>query len=126
MEWTNDQIARLKELYAAGNGYRKIGDAMGLSRNAVIGKAFRLGLPLERAPFAVGRMPREQSSSAVATATLALTARHCRWPVGDLQDPAFHYCCAPKRFEVSYCPDHIQAARRYPDKVPFLSKAARP
>lgn len=43
--WTDDRIDALKELFRAGNSARRIAEVMGaVSRSAVIGKLFRLGL----------------------------------------------------------------------------------
>jgi GcrA cell cycle regulator len=44
--WTDGDIAQLKQLRAAGHSSSQIGLTLGVSRNAVIGKAARLGLPL--------------------------------------------------------------------------------
>lgn len=46
MIWTENDIATLKRLHAAGLSSSKIARAIGrgLTRNAVIGKAYRLGL----------------------------------------------------------------------------------
>lgn len=43
--WPEEKIARLREL-AADNSAAKIGKILGLSRNAIIGKAHRLGIRL--------------------------------------------------------------------------------
>lgn len=42
--WTDDQIARLSKLWSEGLSASLIGEAMGYTRNAVLGKVFRLGL----------------------------------------------------------------------------------
>jgi GcrA cell cycle regulator len=46
-EWTDERIARLKQLWADGYSASKIAEelACGFSRNAILGKAFRLRLP---------------------------------------------------------------------------------
>lgn len=43
-DWTDDAIAELHRLHATGASYSAIGDALGITRNAAIGKARRLGL----------------------------------------------------------------------------------
>lgn len=43
--WTTERDARLRMLAARGDSYTEIAAAMGLSRNSVIGRAHRLGLP---------------------------------------------------------------------------------
>lgn len=55
-EWTQERIDELSGLWAAGETCREIGAAMGLTRNAVIGKVHRLGLD--------ERKPRQPSVSA--------------------------------------------------------------
>jgi len=42
--WTDDRVAELRERWAKGDSAGVIGKAMGLSRNAIVGKAYRLGL----------------------------------------------------------------------------------
>jgi GcrA cell cycle regulator len=43
-EWADSSTARLRVLWAEGAGTRQIGAELGISKNAVIGKARRLGL----------------------------------------------------------------------------------
>jgi GcrA cell cycle regulator len=51
MSWTDGRIDQLKALWAQGRTARQIADAIGLvTRNAVIGKAHRLGLPPRPSP----------------------------------------------------------------------------
>ena len=45
MSWTDEKIARLKEMWGRGESAAVIAERIGLSRNAVIGKVRRLGLP---------------------------------------------------------------------------------
>jgi GcrA cell cycle regulator len=44
-QWTDEHVEFLKERWAAGDSASVIGKELGLSRNAVIGKADRLNLP---------------------------------------------------------------------------------
>ena len=45
MSWTEDKVAKLKELWGSGNTASQIAEIIGgISRNAVIGKAHRLNL----------------------------------------------------------------------------------
>ena len=48
-KWTDEAVAKFKDLYAQGLSHSQIGARLGFSRNASIGKATRLGLP-HRAP----------------------------------------------------------------------------
>jgi len=61
--WTDERIARLKVLWAEGLSASQIaGELRGISRNAVIGKVFRLGLP--------GRAARQRVHTAVPSAVI--------------------------------------------------------
>ena len=44
--WSDAKIEELKQLWAQGYSCSQVGIALGVSRNAVIGKVHRLGLPL--------------------------------------------------------------------------------
>lgn len=54
MDWTDNAIAILRQLWAEGHSTAEIGRRMGCSKNAIIGKAFRLDLPARPNPV-VGR-----------------------------------------------------------------------
>lgn len=51
MEWTDETIARLRELWAEGHSTAEIGRRMGISKNAVVGKAHRLNLTARPSPI---------------------------------------------------------------------------
>ncbi len=51
MTWTDERIDQLTELWGAGQSASQIGKALGLSKNAVIGKAHRLKLPPRPSPI---------------------------------------------------------------------------
>ena len=46
-EWPGDRVQRLRDLAAQGRSAKEIGAALGVSRNAVIGKAARIGVRLD-------------------------------------------------------------------------------
>nr|MDP8994535.1 GcrA family cell cycle regulator [Pseudomonadota bacterium] len=51
MSWTEERIERLKELWSKGMTASQIAEELGgVSRNAVIGKAHRLGLQARPSP----------------------------------------------------------------------------
>ncbi len=57
MDWTEDAIATLRQLWSEGLSTAEIGRRMGISKNAVVGKAHRLNLaarpsPIRRVPSA--------------------------------------------------------------------------
>jgi GcrA cell cycle regulator len=51
MDWTDETIARLRALWADGHSTAEIGRRMGVSKNAVVGKAHRLNLPPRPSPI---------------------------------------------------------------------------
>jgi len=51
MEWNDETIARLRALWAEGLSTAEIGRRMGVSKNAVVGKAHRLNLTARPSPI---------------------------------------------------------------------------
>jgi GcrA cell cycle regulator len=51
MEWTDETIARLRALWAEGHSTAEIGRRLGISKNAVVGKAHRLDLAARPSPI---------------------------------------------------------------------------
>lgn len=51
MEWNEETIARLRGLWSEGLSTAEIGRRMGISKNAVVGKAHRLNLPPRPSPI---------------------------------------------------------------------------
>jgi GcrA cell cycle regulator len=65
MEWNDETIVRLRSLWTEGLSTAEIGRRMGVSKNAVVGKAHRLGLPARPSPI------RRDSSGAAAARPVA-------------------------------------------------------
>ena len=62
--------------------------------------------------------PQPAPAPEIPTATLlALTARMCRWPIGDPRDSAFGFCGCPKADTGPYCEAHAARA-----SVPYRTK----
>ena len=57
-EWTNDRIRELGRLWSEGHSTAEIGRRMGISKNAVVGKAHRLDLPARSSPIRTSGSPR--------------------------------------------------------------------
>ncbi len=62
MDWTEEAIERLRAFWAEGHSTAEIGRRMGISKNAVVGKAHRLDLaarpsPIRRDPAAPRPVP---------------------------------------------------------------------
>ncbi|MGI9461907.1 MAG: GcrA family cell cycle regulator [Alphaproteobacteria bacterium] len=100
--WTNEKESELRSLWQKGYSARQIADMMGgVSRNAVIGKAHRLGLSQRIAPpkreYIHVHFERE---------------RHCQWPFGDPLDSDFHLCGRDVVHNKPYCKEHCANAYR--------------
>ena len=73
MEWSDDTIGRLREFWSEGHSTAEIGRRLGVSKNAVVGKAHRLDLPARPSPIrrdGVAPTQRTQSPRRVAGPTL--------------------------------------------------------
>lgn len=51
MDWTSEAIDALRAYWAEGHSTAEIGRRMGISKNAVVGKAHRLNLPARPSPI---------------------------------------------------------------------------
>jgi GcrA cell cycle regulator len=144
MAWTNELIHELTQLWDAGYSASHIGKRLGVSKNAVIGKAHRLKLPARPSPIraerAVPRL-RPPAPKAVSKPRPALEvvprpapkpvsrpARRrsggpsCLWPIGDPGQPDFHFCGEPPVPGKPYCDSHC--AKAYVAKSRASSEAA--
>ncbi|MCY7338441.1 MAG: GcrA family cell cycle regulator [Sphingomonas bacterium] len=69
MSWTDERIDRLKAMWAEGSTASQIAEDLGgVSRNAVIGKAHRLGLESRPSPVKAGEEKTKKAKSALAAA----------------------------------------------------------
>lgn len=128
--WTPERIAELTALIADDLTYGEIGRRMGMPKNAVLGKAHRLGIVHPGSPL------RKRVAPAAALApgaikvvdlfpkvlrqgdALSTIARFdaldvfpgfgkCVFPKGNPGAPQFHFCGRPLDDPMrSYCPDH--------------------
>jgi GcrA cell cycle regulator len=78
MQWTDERISLLKQLWGQGMTASQIAERLGgVSRNAVIGKAHRLGLSARPSPIrggaSTGPRPARRRSSAGSAAPPATT-----------------------------------------------------
>ena len=72
MSWTDERIDTLKTMWEAGQTASQIAEALGgVSRNAVIGKAHRLGLQSRPSPVVSKEEARAAAEKAAATPTAA-------------------------------------------------------
>jgi len=72
MEWNEDSINRIRALWAEGHSTAEIGRRMGVSKNAVVGKAHRLNLASRPSPIRRGgeKTPRRRLPRRVQGSTL--------------------------------------------------------
>ena len=74
-DWTTDAIVRLRTLWAEGHPTAEIGRRMGMTKNAVIGKAHRLALPKRPSPICqTAGGPRKPAPARVRGPTLPVLA----------------------------------------------------
>lgn len=109
LEWTEERIAQLTELWSQDLSTAEIGKKLGITKNAVVGKAHRLGLPKRQSPIR-----RSPSKAKVVKADLirleSLERGMCCWPSGDPNDDDFHFCGEPAIPSKPYCLDHCKEA----------------
>ncbi|WP_043830254.1 GcrA family cell cycle regulator [Muricoccus aerilatus] len=70
MDWSAEAIEQLRALWAEGHSTAEIGRRMGISKNAVVGKAHRLHLPARPSPI-----HREQAPAVAAASTASEAPR---------------------------------------------------
>ena len=138
--WTSERVALLKDGIEAGLSCAQIAREIGVSRNAVIGKANRLGLSrFKNVGPGIGRRaarvprPRTEAShrtlvalwarpqpelaeapedSASRCSLLDLQQWNCRWPMGDPTCENFGFCGNKHLGNLPYCPLHARMAYR--------------
>ena len=143
MLWTNEAVGVLKRLALEGRSASVIAAALGApSRNAVIGKANRIGVklngdgrasmagrmeagfPLQLAePRIAARPPKWKAGWSFAEAEVLemrcvgledIRRSSCRWPVGDPMSQEFAYCGLEVAKGRSYCAGHCRMAYQPP------------
>ena len=141
MSWTDERIAQLKKCWDKGLSASQIATELGegVTRNAVIGKAHRLGLksrpsPVKtdakkaKAPAAKKAAPKPKAaaktdSSKVKHITLLeLNERICKWPIGHPGEEDFHFCGESSEAGHPYCAKHCGEA--YQAQAPRRARKA--
>ena len=94
VDWADNRVALLSDLWQSGYSARQIAERLGegVTRNAVIGKANRLGLS-KPSKSSVTRQQRQKERAEnvlhlqppidEGATIFSLTASTCRWPIGD-------------------------------------------
>ena len=134
MSWTDEKVAKLKELWGKGNTASQIAEIIGgLSRNAVIGKAHRLNLSakiktrtatsnqkfdnsLEEKNNNKSRGRRSKFKSLIIEKDFEpenpiqleeLNENTCKWPIGHPNEKSFYFCGRSSLKDFSYCKLHL-------------------
>lgn len=111
MGWTDEKIGKLKKLWSEGLTTGEIGKRLGVSKNAVVGKAHRLGLKGRPSPIKRQTKTVEVKKEAPRIFTLTdLSAATCRWPIGDPKHEDFRFCGKPVAAGKPYCGEHCAVA----------------
>jgi GcrA cell cycle regulator len=114
MEWTEERTELLRGLWLQGLTASQIAARMGaITRNAVIGKAHRMGLSSRPSPIKQAVTPPPLVAKPQPPAkppVLAGGGRACSWPVGDPKESDFHFCGAAVEPGRPYCAEHCAVA----------------
>lgn len=134
-DWTQERVAILIRLWNNNLTCAAIAAEIGVTRNAVIGKAGRIGLPSRPNPIKWGDgtprpvRPRVARLKPVLTTPLTPMPKpvrnfaihmgkvtECRWPGGDPKEPGFHFCEAKTEPGRPYCQHHCERAYQKPEQ----------
>ena len=128
--WPSERIELLKNLCRRNWSPRQIAERLGMTRNAVIGKANRLGMPIYQKP--PKPPPPKQTKPPpppppiidvaptppkfLGLSLMQLRETSCRYPHGEV--PPFSFCGQPQQDGSAYCGFHrrlcVQSARLRP------------
>ena len=135
MSWTDEKVAKLKELWGKGNTASQIAEIIGgISRNAVIGKAHRLNLSAkiktrtatsnqnfdisanENNIQKIKRGRKSKFKSLIIEKDFEpekpkqleeLDENSCKWPIGHPDEKSFYFCGRSSLKDFSYCKLHL-------------------
>ena len=134
MSWTEEKVAKLKELWGNGNTASQIAEIIGgISRNAVIGKAHRLNLSakiktrtatsnqnfensLNEKNVKIKRNRKSKFKSLIIEKDFEpenpkqleeLDENSCKWPIGHPNEDKFYFCGRSSLKDFSYCKLHL-------------------
>ncbi|MBL6946249.1 MAG: global cell cycle regulator GcrA-like protein [Rhodospirillales bacterium] len=104
VDWTEKQVAELIRLWNEGLPTSEIGRQLGTTKNAVVGKAHRMGLTKRQSPI------RKKPDEPKIIRLRELRAGMCSWPHGEPGTPDFQFCGRPTVPSKPYCADHCDMA----------------
>ena len=119
--WTEERLATLRILWNEGLSISQIGQKLGVTRNAVAGKAHRLGLPKRQSPISVSGTPSRNKAKKneedgsdlplrLALRKISWSRSKCVWPSGDPKTTNFSFCGEPIEPGKPYCYEHCVLA----------------
>ncbi len=115
--WTKGKVDRLTKLWEKGVSARKISETLGnISRNAVIGKANRLGLSKKN------EETKKIQHKSIDLSLLVPNMSGCKWPIGHPGDADFYFCGKPTILNKPYCGEHCLIAYRKKDNGQKVKK----
>ena len=134
MSWTEEKVAKLKELWGKGNTASQIAEIIGgISRNAVIGKAHRLNLSakiktrtaisnenfensINKKNIKIRKGRKSKFRSLIIEKDFEpenpkqleeLDENSCKWPIGHPDEKSFYFCGRSSLKDFSYCKLHL-------------------
>ena len=134
MSWTEEKVAKLKELWGKGSTASQIAEIIGgISRNAVIGKAHRLNLSakiktrtatsnesFDNSIIDKNNKSKKSRKSKFKSLLIEkdfepenpkqleeLDEKSCKWPIGHPNENSFYFCGRTSLKDFSYCRLHL-------------------
>ena len=145
MPWDDCNVSKLRELWDQGLPTAQIGKLLGFTKNAVVGKAHRIGL--ERRPSPIRRtavkpdrkkarspiipklnfettkdeikdkpLVQQNFQPIVKNLFTKKVRRGCEWPEGHPDESDFKFCGKERFEEKPYCINHCAVAYVMPEK----------
>ena len=145
MPWNESNVERLRELWDQGLPTAQIGKLLGFTKNAVVGKAHRIGL--ERRPSPIRRTavkpdrkkarspiipklnfentkeevvekqkPQKNFQPVIKNLFTNNIKRGCEWPEGHPDESDFKFCGKERFEDKPYCLEHCAIAYVIPEK----------
>ena len=119
--WTESRLAKLRELWDKKLSISKIGEALGVSRNSIAGKAHRLGLEKRQSPIKPSIKKNEVKPQwnekelgpkplRIILRNLEWSRNKCLWPSGDPKSTDFKFCGDAVLSGKPYCLKHCALA----------------
>jgi GcrA cell cycle regulator len=119
--WHEEKLNKLKALWDEGLPITKIGNILGVSRNAIAGKAHRMGLPKRNSPISKSGDPRKNQKKVaeenikelplkILLRDVEWSRNRCCWPIGDPKLPGFSFCGTSIIPGRPYCEEHSNLA----------------